>query len=160
MGVEEKFKQSVKGIHSLLAILLIGFISVLTILFFTVKDLASTTTNTPVISPDYVEVPGNEEDLDKIENGIHVRTGFVEGEGLMLVVQNCTSCHSAKLVTQNRMSKEKWLATIRWMQETQNLWDLGVNEEPILKYLSTYYAPNQIGRRANLENVEWYHLNE
>ncbi|WP_282142961.1 monoheme cytochrome C [Cellulophaga baltica] len=160
MGVEEKFKQSVKGIHSLLAILLIGFISVLTILFFTVKDLASPTTNTPVISPDYVEVPGNEEDLDKIENGIHVRTGFVEGDGLMLVVQNCTSCHSAKLVTQNRMSKEKWLATIRWMQETQNLWDLGVNEEPILKYLSTYYAPNQIGRRANLENVEWYHLNE
>ncbi|MBA6315522.1 monoheme cytochrome C [Cellulophaga baltica] len=160
MGVEEKFKQSVKGIHTLLAILLIGFISVLTILFFTVKDLASTTTNTPIISPDYVEVPGNEEDLDKIENGIHVRTGFVEGEGLMLVVQNCTSCHSAKLVTQNRMSKEKWLATIRWMQETQNLWDLGVNEEPILKYLSTYYAPNQIGRRANLENVEWYHLNE
>jgi hypothetical protein len=160
MGVEEKFKQSVKGIHKVLAILLIGFICVLVILFFTVKDLASTTTNAPVISPDYVEVPGNEEDLDKIENGIHVRTGFVEGEGLILVVQNCTSCHSAKLVTQNRMSKEKWLATIRWMQETQNLWDLGVNEEPILKYLSTYYAPNQIGRRANLENVEWYHLNE
>ncbi|WP_405246304.1 monoheme cytochrome C [Cellulophaga sp. Asnod2-G02] len=160
MGVEEKFKQSVKGIHSLLAILLIGFIGVLVILFFTIKDAVTTTTNAPVIAPDYVEVPVNEEDLDKIENGIHVRTGFVDGEGLMLVVQNCTSCHSAKLVTQNRMSREKWLATIRWMQETQNLWDLGVNEEPILNYLSTNYAPNQIGRRANLTNIDWYKLEE
>ncbi|ADV51468.1 monoheme cytochrome c, putative [Cellulophaga algicola DSM 14237] len=160
MGVEEKFKQSVKGIHTLLTILLIGFIGVLIILFFTIKDATTSTTNSPVLPPDYVEVPTQEDDLDKIENGIHVRTGFVEGEGLLLVVQNCTSCHSAKLVTQNRMSKEKWLATIRWMQETQNLWDLGVNEEPILNYLSTYYAPNQIGRRANLENVEWYELKE
>ncbi|MBO0593841.1 monoheme cytochrome C [Cellulophaga sp. E16_2] len=160
MGVEEKFKQSVKGIHTLLAILLIGFIGVLIILFFTIKDATTSTTNSPVLPPDYVEVPTQEDDFDKIENGIHVRTGFVEGEGLLLVVQNCTSCHSAKLVTQNRMSKDKWLATIRWMQETQNLWDLGVNEEPILNYLSTYYAPNQIGRRANLENVEWYELKE
>ena len=89
-----------------------------------------------------------------------MRTGFIEGEGLDLVVQNCTSCHSAKIVIQNRMSKEKWLATIRWMQESQNLWDLGVNEEPILNYLSTYYAPDSIGRRANLTNVEWYQLKD
>ena len=100
----------------------------------------------------------DEEDFDKIENGIQLRNGFVEGEGLMTVVNNCTNCHSAKLVTQNRMSKERWRATIRWMQETQNLWDLGKNEEIIVDYLATYYAPTEKGRRQNLENIDWYLL--
>ncbi|WP_281540619.1 monoheme cytochrome C [Maribacter aestuarii] len=100
----------------------------------------------------------NHPDFDKIENGVHLRTGFVEGEGLRLVINNCTNCHSAKLVTQNRMSKERWLATIRWMQETQNLWDLGVNEEVIVNYLAKYYAPVKNGRRKNLNNIDWYEL--
>lgn len=100
----------------------------------------------------------SEEDYDKIENGIHIRTGFVDGEGLMTVVNNCTNCHSAKLVTQNRMSKERWLATIRWMQETQNLADLGNNEEIIINYLAEHYAPTEKGRRQNLTAIEWYEL--
>lgn len=99
-----------------------------------------------------------EDDFDKIENGIHVRTGFVEGEGLMTVVNNCTNCHSAKLVTQNRMNEEGWRATIVWMQETQNLWDLGKNEDIIVNYLATYYAPEKKGRRQNLADIEWYVL--
>ncbi len=97
-------------------------------------------------------------DFDTVENGIHLRTGFVEGDGLQLVINNCTTCHSAKLVTQNRMSKEQWKATIRWMQETQNLWDLGENEGEIVDYLATHYAPTQKGRRQNLADVEWYTL--
>ncbi|MCK0157836.1 monoheme cytochrome C [Cellulophaga sp. F20128] len=99
-----------------------------------------------------------EDDWDKVENGIHLRTGFVEGEGLLTVVNNCTSCHSAKLVTQNRMSKERWVATIRWMQETQNLWDLGENEEVIVNYLAKNYAPTTVGRRENLQTTAWYDL--
>lgn len=99
-----------------------------------------------------------EVDPDKIENGIHLRTGFVEGEGLTTVINNCTNCHSAKLVTQNRMTKEQWQATIHWMQETQNLWDLGDNEEIILNYLATHYAPTKEGRRKNLQDIEWYTL--
>jgi hypothetical protein len=104
------------------------------------------------------QVEVEEEEFNKVENGIHVRTGFVEGNGLMAVVNNCTNCHSAKLVTQNRMSKERWRATIRWMQETQNLWDLGENEEIIVNYLATHYAPDEQGRRPPLENIEWYDL--
>ena len=107
----------------------------------------------------FVEVEADEE-YDRIENGIHLRTGFVEGEGLMTVVNNCTTCHSAQLVTQNRMSRERWEATIRWMQETQNLWDLGTNEPLILDYLSTYYAPQEEGRRPNLVIEEWYDLED
>nr|WP_299338950.1 monoheme cytochrome C [Allomuricauda sp.] len=95
---------------------------------------------------------------DKIENGIHVETGFVADEGMEQVIQNCTNCHSARLVTQNRMSQEGWEATIRWMQETQNLWDLGPNEEIITTYLAKNYGPIAKGRRQNLENIEWYTL--
>ena len=100
----------------------------------------------------------NEADFDKIENGIHIRTGFVEGDGLMTVVNNCTNCHSAKLVTQNRMTAAGWRATIKWMQETQNLWDLGQNEEIIVAYLAKFYAPEEKGRRQNLNDIEWYEL--
>ena len=52
-------------------------------------------------------------DPDLIENGIHVRTGLLEAEGMMSVVTNCTSCHSAKIITQNRMSAERWNETIK-----------------------------------------------
>ena len=87
-------------------------------------------------------------------------TGFIEGEHKMLVVANCTGCHSSKLVIQNRASREGWKNMIRWMQQTQNLWDLGGNEEKILDYLSTHYAPEEQGRRANLEIEQWYKLKD
>ncbi len=83
--------------------------------------------------------------------------GLVEGEGLQLVLANCTNCHSAKLVTQNRFTREGWIQVIRWMQETQGFWDLGPNEDPIVDYLSTHFAPEAKGRRKPLE-VEWYSL--
>lgn len=100
----------------------------------------------------------NEEDWDKIENGIHVRTGLKDAEGLMTVVSNCTSCHSAKLLTQNRMSAARWDETIKWMQETQGLWELGGNKEIIINYLVTNYPSKKKGRRLKLENIEWYEL--
>ena len=100
------------------------------------------------------------DDFDKIENGIHVRTGLIEADGLMAVVNNCTNCHSAKLVTQNRMNEERWIATIRWMQETQNLWDLGNNEAIIVNYLVTNYPPKNKGRREILSDIEWYELKD
>ena len=117
--------------------------------FFTKEDA---TANYTVVNED--------EEWDKIENGVHVRTGLIEGEGLMEVVNNCTNCHSAKLVTQNRMSRERWATTIDWMQETQNLWDLGDNEEIIINYLITNYPITKKGRRSILTNIEWYELEE
>ena len=107
----------------------------------------------------YVAVE-EEDDYDKIENGIHMRTGLVDAEGLMTVVNNCTNCHSAQLVIQNRMNEERWIATIRWMQETQNLWDLGKNEEIIVDYLVTNYPPKKKGRREVLTDIDWYVLEE
>ena len=99
-----------------------------------------------------------EEDEDKIENGIHLRTGLVDAEGLMTVVNNCTNCHSAKLVTQNRMNAERWNETIKWMQKTQNLWDLGENQKVIVNYLVANYPPIAKGRRMILKDIDWYKL--
>jgi hypothetical protein len=97
-------------------------------------------------------------DEDLIKDGIHVKTGLLDGEGLAVVITHCTACHSAKMITQNKATKDGWRNMIRWMQETQNLWELGDNEEIILTYLATQYAPQKKGRRSNLTNIEWYEL--
>ena len=101
-----------------------------------------------------------EVDEDRIENGIHVRTGLKEAAGLMTVVNNCTNCHSSKLVIQNRMTEERWNETIKWMQEKQNLWQLGENQEIIVNYLVENYPVNQVGRRMTLSNIDWYELKD
>lgn len=98
--------------------------------------------------------------IGEVTDGIHTATGFREGEGLEVVIANCTACHSSKLVIQNRATREGWESMIQWMQETQNLWDLGPNQDVILSYLAEHYAPENRGRRANLVNIEWYELED
>ena len=58
------------------------------------------------------------------------------------------------------MNKERWAATIDWMQETQNLADLGLNEEIIINYLVKNYPPSKKGRRQALASIDWYELDE
>ncbi|MEM7040743.1 MAG: hypothetical protein AAF570_27525, partial [Bacteroidota bacterium] len=87
-------------------------------------------------------------------DGKDVATGLVVDQDWELVKGSCLSCHSAKLITQNRMSRDRWEGTIRWMQETQNLGDLYDNEPKILDYLARNYAPKKRGRRPRLENIE------
>ena len=95
-----------------------------------------------------------------VRNGIHVLTGLKAEEGYKLIWANCTPCHSAKLITQNRATREGWDSMIDWMQKTQNLWNLGENREKILDYLAKNYPPEEKGRRENLANIEWYILDE
>ena len=75
-------------------------------------------------------------------------TGFIIGEHYEIVRAHCTACHSAKLVTQNRMTRENWLTTIRWMQKSQGLWPLGDQEQKILDYLESHYSPIAVSRRS------------
>jgi len=100
------------------------------------------------------------DDIDRVENGIHVQTGFVYAKGFDVVRGTCTACHSAKLVTQNRATRDGWQDMIRWMQKTQGLWQLGKNEPIILDYLAKHYAPKEVVRRPGLdiEEIEWYIL--
>ena len=101
-----------------------------------------------------------DDDYDKVVDGIHVQSGLIFAEGFEIVRGTCTACHSAKLVTQNRATRDGWEQMIRWMQKTQGLWDLGANEPIILDYLAANYAPEEVGRRANLDvaAIEWYIL--
>ena len=161
MEPERNFQENARAIRKMLSLIFVFFALIGGMLIYLLIDPGLTAFRPgPEIASVAVAEPETEEDFDKIENGVHLRTGFVEGEGLMTVVNNCTNCHSAKLVTQNRMSREGWEATIRWMQETQNLWDLGQNEAIIVEYLATHYAPEKKGRRQNLQDLEWYVLEE
>lgn len=116
----------------------------------------------PMSAEDYAKFQkkraAQEGDWDKVENGIHVETGLVYAEGFEEVRGTCTACHSAKLVIQNRATRAGWKDMIRWMQQTQGLWDLGSSEPIILDYLAKHYAPQAIERRASLdvEEIEWY----
>ncbi|MGF1564600.1 MAG: monoheme cytochrome C [Flavobacteriales bacterium] len=107
---------------------------------------------------DTTEAPAIDDNL--VVEGIHVATGLIVDDGFIQVKASCTSCHSANLITQNRADRKGWEKMIRWMQETQNLWDLGPNEPIILDYLAKNYAPVDKGRRANLSNIEWYALED
>lgn len=93
-------------------------------------------------------------------DSIDTATGLIVDNALPIVIGNCTACHSAQLITQNRATREGWHSMIVWMQETQKLWDLGENEAVILDYLEEHYSPEKVGRRKNLENIEWYNLAE
>lgn len=78
-------------------------------------------------------------------------TGLVKAEGWETVRNNCTACHSAKLVTQNSGSRNHWQYLIRWMQDTQGLWEFeDETEEAILDYLAEHYGPKEDTRRPAL----------
>lgn len=155
MTKEEVFRAQVRKVYRLLMLLFALFVItgggliyyMVNPNFFDFKTKNDTIVSVPI-----------EVDEDRIENGVHVRTGLLDAEGLMLVVNNCTNCHSSKLVTQNRMNAEGWNATIKWMQETQNLWDLGKNQETIVNYLVVNYPPIAKGRRMVLTDIDWYNL--
>lgn len=66
-------------------------------------------------------------------------SGLAAGMGLDLVLANCTVCHSADIIVQNRMSRSDWDRTISWMQKEQGLWELAPEDRNgILDYLAEY----------------------
>lgn len=155
MATDKEFKKKLRKAEKLAyvagGLFLIAGIGVLFLLYDPGFTLFQGKQNTPLSK-------NIELDEDRIENGIHVRTGLIDAKGLMTVVTNCTNCHSAKLVTQNRMNAERWNATIKWMQETQNLWELGSNQKVIVEYLVANYPQKEKGRREHLMNINWYEL--
>ena len=73
------------------------------------------------------------------------------GTAQPLVVGHCSGCHSLSLVTTQRGDRVFWEKTIRWMQETQNLWPIPAEQEDqILDYLAEHFAETDWGRRPNL----------
>jgi hypothetical protein len=78
-------------------------------------------------------------------------SGFIIDTNWELVKSQCTVCHSAKLVTGQRGSRQTWEDIIRWMQATQRLWTFEPQAEAmILDYLAANYPPDSASRRAPL----------
>lgn len=76
---------------------------------------------------------------------------LVQAPGWELVYAHCSACHSLQLVTSQRGDADTWLRLIRWMQATQNLWDLDPETEAgIVGYLAEHYPPRAGARRAPL----------
>ena len=76
-------------------------------------------------------------------------TGLKMTGDWQLVRNNCVGCHSAKLITQQTGTESRWLALIRWMQATQNLWQFDPDvEKKIIGYLAANYPPQEDRRRA------------
>ena len=74
--------------------------------------------------------------------------------GWELVNANCSGCHSLSLVTQNHMTRSNWISTIRWMQKTQNLWQIPEPQESaIVSYLAEHYNETEWGRRPPLAGI-------
>jgi len=111
------------------------------------------------IEPKFTPAPTTEISTDSIPSfEVNEATGLVMDETFPLIIANCTSCHSAKLITQNRATREGWASMIDWMQASQGLWKFDEHEPQILDYLVKYYGPTETGRRENLSVEEWYEL--
>jgi mono/diheme cytochrome c family protein len=75
-------------------------------------------------------------------------TGLVVAPGWEVVRAHCGTCHSFQLVTSQRSGTAFWSGTIRWMQRTQNLWQIPPDQhQAIVGYLATHYAETDRGRR-------------
>ena len=78
-------------------------------------------------------------------------TGLIMDENWQIVAAHCGACHSTRLVTQNRGSRDTWLHMIRWMQDSQGLWPFNEpTENMLLDYLEKNYGPVAASRRQPL----------
>ena len=78
--------------------------------------------------------------------------GLPPGEGIDLVLENCTACHSTDIIRENYMSRQAWDKTITWMQQKQGLKELDKkNRKIILNYLAKAQGvsanKNKLGRK-------------
>ena len=82
------------------------------------------------------------------------RTGLIIAPGWEQVAAHCGGCHSYRLITAQRGDEAFWLNSIRWMQKTQNLWQLPPETEAaIVRYLGNHYDESDWGRRPPLSSA-------
>ncbi len=145
--------------HTRNFIILMILVTILAVVIaFTSSDEGASVAYIPV-NQSPVEEPAY---LAEVNDGIHQPTGLKADAHLDLVLGNCLACHNADVIRNTRLSKEGWNSIIEWMQQKQNLWDLGKNHDNIVAYLAKNYAPDKQGRRKQLaiQSNEWYVLQD
>lgn len=79
---------------------------------------------------------------------INPDTGLIIDPDSPLVEANCLACHESNLIINMHASRKAWLAAIRWMQDSEGLWEIEPeDEEKILNYLEKYYGEKYDTRR-------------
>ncbi len=111
-----------------------------------------------ILKPEEIQLAEIKTSDDNFQNEVSTDHGLPQSEGFELIQGQCSGCHSLKLVAQNKLTRQGWKDLIVWMQQEQNLWDLGDLEEPILDYLEANCSPKRGGRRKTLPKPEWYAL--
>lgn len=82
------------------------------------------------------------------EYKINPENGLIIDENVELIENNCLACHNSSLIVNMNVNREAWIATIRWMQESEGLWEIPVdNENKILDYLTKHYGEKYNTRR-------------
>ncbi len=62
-----------------------------------------------------------------------------QGEGRDLVATICAACHSLRMVTQQRLSRQRWDELIDWMVAEQGMAELDADtRRTVLDYLATH----------------------
>ncbi len=76
---------------------------------------------------------------------------LVRAPGWEIAARNCGACHSYRLVTAQRGDARFWRELIRWMQATQGLWEIPLEDEAaLITYLATQYGGEDFGRRPQI----------
>lgn len=66
------------------------------------------------------------------------------GDGREVVEAVCGGCHSLRMVTQQRLTRERWDSLIDWMVAEQGMAELDPEtRDRVLDYLGTHLAPGQ-----------------
>jgi hypothetical protein len=80
--------------------------------------------------------------------------GLPPGEGQDLVYGTCTPCHSARLITQQGMTRERWDSTLTWMVESQGMPELPDDmRDDILDYLAEHFPADKRGGQPGMTRM-------
>jgi hypothetical protein len=67
--------------------------------------------------------------------------GLPAAPGREEVYYACNACHSIRLVTQQRLSRQRWDELLDWMVAKQGMAELAADDRAVvLDYLATYYG--------------------
>lgn len=71
-----------------------------------------------------------------------------------VVAENCTTCHSEDLITQQRLSRKNWDSLILWMEQKQQMPPLDeITKKQILDYLSKNYSDKDEKSDMNFRTI-------